>query len=72
MPDSHDDGPAINAILKKYAGCKILFFPQGIYLTRETIYVPPGTRVAGEGLSVISGSWTNAVQQKTAVVTVTV
>jgi glucan 1,3-beta-glucosidase len=43
--DLHDDGPAINAILSKYAGCKLVFFPQCIYLTRETIYVPSGSRL---------------------------
>ncbi|KAL8392079.1 hypothetical protein RB595_002325 [Gaeumannomyces hyphopodioides] len=52
----HDDGPAINAILRKHAGCKIVFFPQGIYLTKETIYVPPGSRIVGEVFSTISGS----------------
>ncbi|KAK3685711.1 pectate lyase superfamily protein-domain-containing protein [Podospora appendiculata] len=54
--NSHDDGPAINAILAKAAGCKIVFFPQGIYQTKETIYVPPGSRIVGEVLSVISGA----------------
>jgi len=54
--DSHDDGPAINAILTKYADCKIVFFPQGIYRTNKTIYVPPGSRIVGEVLSVISGT----------------
>ncbi|EFQ29041.1 hypothetical protein CGRA01v4_11404 [Colletotrichum graminicola] len=53
--NSHDDGPNINAILQKYKGCKIIFVPQGIYLTRETIYVPPGTRLIGETLSIING-----------------
>ncbi|KAK3328017.1 pectate lyase superfamily protein-domain-containing protein [Cercophora scortea] len=57
--NSHDDGPAINAILAKYAGCKIVFFPQGIYQTKETIYVPPGSRIVGEVLSVISGAGSN-------------
>ncbi|KAK0616110.1 pectate lyase superfamily protein-domain-containing protein [Bombardia bombarda] len=51
----YDDGPAINAILLKHAGCKIVFFPQGIYQTKETIYIPPGSRIVGEVLSVISG-----------------
>lgn len=54
-PDSHDDGPAINAILRKNANCKIVFFPQGIYRTNGTIYVPPGSRLVGEVFSVISG-----------------
>jgi glucan 1,3-beta-glucosidase len=61
--DVHNDGPSINAILRKYAGCKIIFVPQGIYLTEETIYVPPGTRLVGEQLSIFTGngtSFTNA------------
>ncbi|GKT91010.1 exo-beta-1,4-gluconase [Colletotrichum tofieldiae] len=53
--NSHDDGPNINAILQKYKGCKIIFVPQGIYLTKETIYVPPGTRLIGETLSIFNG-----------------
>ncbi|KAK1754506.1 glucan 1,3-beta-glucosidase [Echria macrotheca] len=53
--NSHDDGPAINAILRKYADCKIVFFPQGIYRTQETINVPPGSRLVGEVFSTISG-----------------
>ncbi|KAK4222981.1 glucan 1,3-beta-glucosidase [Podospora fimiseda] len=53
--NNHDDGPAINAILLKHANCKIIFFPQGIYRTTTTIYVPPGSRLVGEVLSVITG-----------------
>ncbi|KAK1445323.1 hypothetical protein CCUS01_12649 [Colletotrichum cuscutae] len=53
--NSHNDGPSINAILQKYKGCKIIFVPQGIYRTEETIYVPPGTRLVGETLSIING-----------------
>ncbi|KAH8671305.1 pectate lyase superfamily protein-domain-containing protein [Xylariales sp. PMI_506] len=52
----HNDGPSINAILQKNAGCKIIFVPQGIYITEETIYVPPGTRMVGETLSIFSGN----------------
>ena len=59
----HDDGPSINAILLKHATTpssrcssdKIIFFPQGIYRTLSTIYIPPGTRIAGEVFSTISG-----------------
>ncbi|KAJ4306229.1 hypothetical protein N0V88_001027 [Collariella sp. IMI 366227] len=54
--NSHDDGPAINAILLKHANCKIIFFPQGIYRTNQTIYIPPGSRLIGEVLSTISGA----------------
>ncbi|KAH6845143.1 pectate lyase superfamily protein-domain-containing protein [Chaetomium sp. MPI-CAGE-AT-0009] len=54
--NSHDDGPSINAILRKHANCKIVFFPQGIYRTNTTIHVPPGSRLTGEVFSTISGS----------------
>ncbi|KAK0720574.1 pectin lyase fold/virulence factor [Lasiosphaeris hirsuta] len=54
--NTHDDGPAINAILRKHAGCKIIFLPQGIYQTIETIHVPPSSRIVGEALSVITGT----------------
>ncbi|KAK4217156.1 pectate lyase superfamily protein-domain-containing protein [Rhypophila decipiens] len=53
---SHNDGPAINALLQRHAGCKIIFFPQGIYNTNETIQVPPGSRLVGEAFSIISGA----------------
>jgi len=33
----------------------VVFFPQGIYQTRETIYVPPGSRIVGEVFSTITG-----------------
>ncbi|KAK4159107.1 glucan 1,3-beta-glucosidase [Cladorrhinum sp. PSN259] len=53
----HDDGPSINAILQKHAPCnKIIFFPQGIYRTTTTIFIPPGSRLVGEVLPVITAS----------------
>ncbi|KAK3373537.1 pectate lyase superfamily protein-domain-containing protein [Lasiosphaeria ovina] len=58
--NSHDDGPAINAILAKAAAaCHIVFFPQGIYRTNSTIEVPAGSRLVGDVLSVISGAGAN-------------
>ncbi|KAK0735666.1 pectin lyase fold/virulence factor [Apiosordaria backusii] len=56
--NTHDDGPSINAILAKASReCnKIVFFPQGIYLTRSTITIPPNTRIVGKVLSTISGT----------------
>ncbi|KAK0613427.1 pectate lyase superfamily protein-domain-containing protein [Immersiella caudata] len=50
----HNDGPSINAILRKHAGCKLIFLPQGVYQTLETIYVPPGSRLVGEVFSTIT------------------
>ncbi|KAH0283605.1 hypothetical protein M436DRAFT_80126 [Aureobasidium namibiae CBS 147.97] len=67
-----DDTANINAILKKYAGCKVIHFPAGTYIVTDTILVPPGSRIHGDAYgSVISAtggrfynpnSPTNAVQ----------
>lgn len=43
-----DDTAAIQNILNSYAGCKIIYFPSGIYLISSTIIVPVGTRIVGE------------------------
>ncbi|KAL9078318.1 MAG: hypothetical protein Q9157_002749 [Trypethelium eluteriae] len=51
-----DDTAAINAALKANAGCKITYFPHGVYLVTDTIYVPPGSRIVGEVWSTISAS----------------
>ncbi|KAI1083796.1 glycoside hydrolase family 55 protein [Whalleya microplaca] len=51
-----DDTANLQAIINKYAGCKILFFPYGIYLVTDTLYFPPGSRVFGEAWSAISAS----------------
>ncbi|PVH87617.1 glycoside hydrolase family 55 protein [Cadophora sp. DSE1049] len=54
-----DDSDAINAILAANAGCKIVYFPQGIYKVSKTIYIPPESRIIGDVFSVISGIGTN-------------
>jgi glucan 1,3-beta-glucosidase len=56
---STDDTAAINAILLANAGCKITYFPQGVYLVYDTVYVPPGSRIVGEAWSVISAKGSN-------------
>jgi glucan 1,3-beta-glucosidase len=50
-----DDTAAINAALIANAGCKITYFPHGVYFVTDTIHVPPGSRLVGEVWSVISG-----------------
>ncbi|CZR51994.1 related to exo-beta-1,3-glucanase [Phialocephala subalpina] len=57
--NQHDDSDAINALLAANANCKITYFPQGIYKVAKTIYVPPGSRIVGDVLSVISGIGSN-------------
>jgi hypothetical protein len=54
-----DDTAAINAVLLANAGCKITFFPQGVYLVYDTIYVPPGSIIVGEAWSMISAKGSN-------------
>jgi len=51
-----DDTAALNAVLKKYAGCKIIYFPAGAYILTSTLYVPPGSRLVGETWSVLQAS----------------
>jgi len=51
-----DDTQAINAALAANAGCKITYFPHGVYVVTDTIYVPPGSRIVGEVWSEISAS----------------
>ncbi|KAJ7702300.1 beta-1,3-glucanase [Mycena rosella] len=51
-----DDTTAINAILCKYAGSKIVFFDAGTYIVSSTITIPAGSRIVGEAWSVISGA----------------
>ncbi|KAF2716427.1 glycoside hydrolase family 55 protein [Polychaeton citri CBS 116435] len=54
-----DDTNNLNAIISMYAGCKILFFPQGTYVVTNTLFFPTGSRVVGEAWSVISATGSN-------------
>ena len=51
-----DDTAAIQAILTNYAGCKIIYFPAGIYLISSTVLVPAGTRIVGEAWPALSAT----------------
>lgn len=52
-----DDSTSLNAILaQNAANCKISYFPYGVYSVKQTLYVPPGSRIVGEAWSVISGN----------------
>ncbi|KAI2468269.1 glycoside hydrolase family 55 protein [Annulohypoxylon bovei var. microspora] len=51
-----DDTASLQAIINEYAGCKILFFPYGVYLVEDTLVFPPGSRVFGEAWSTISAT----------------
>ncbi len=44
------------ADVQKFAGCKVIYFPAGIYIITSTITIPAGTQVVGEVWSVLMGS----------------
>jgi glucan 1,3-beta-glucosidase len=50
-----DQTRAINALLAANIG-SVVFFPAGIYLVRDTVKVPVGTRMVGSGWSQIMGN----------------
>ncbi|TVY60896.1 Glucan 1,3-beta-glucosidase [Lachnellula suecica] len=55
----NDDTAVINSVLKANAGCKITYFPQGIYKVTNTITIPPGSHIIGDVYSVITGIGSN-------------
>ncbi|KAL8748449.1 MAG: hypothetical protein Q9184_007296, partial [Pyrenodesmia sp. 2 TL-2023] len=51
-----DDSASLNAILAQNAAQgKLSYFPYGVYIVKNTLLIPPGTRIVGEAWSVISG-----------------
>ncbi|PQE14044.1 glucan endo-13-beta-glucosidase protein [Rutstroemia sp. NJR-2017a BBW] len=57
---STDDSASLNAILSQAAAnCKIAYFPYGVYVVKSTLFVPVGSRIAGEAWAVISGAGSN-------------
>lgn len=60
---STDDSASLNAILLQNAqNCKISYFPYGVYIVQNTLYIPPNSRIVGEVWSVISGNGPNFFQ----------
>ncbi|GAB1199431.1 hypothetical protein APSETT444_008780 [Aspergillus pseudonomiae] len=54
---STDDSAALNAILAdNAANCKITYFPYGVYLVKDTLVIPKGSRIVGEAWAVITGA----------------
>jgi hypothetical protein len=52
-----DDVASLNAILAdNAANCKITYFPYGVYIVKDTLKIPVGSRIAGEAWAVISGA----------------
>lgn len=66
-----DDTTNINAILARYAGCKIIYFPAGTYIVTNTINIPPGTRIYGDAfgtaISAVGSAFYNPNQPTTMV-----
>ncbi|KAH7884063.1 glycoside hydrolase family 55 protein [Phlebopus sp. FC_14] len=50
-----DDTAALQKILNKFAGCKLIFFDAGTYYITDTLVIPAGSQVTGEAWSVILG-----------------
>ncbi|KAE8147152.1 pectate lyase superfamily protein-domain-containing protein [Aspergillus avenaceus] len=54
---STDDSKSLNAILAaNAANCKITYFPYGVYIVKDTLVIPNGSRIMGEAWAVISGA----------------
>lgn len=54
-----DDSTNLNAILRdNAANCRVTYFPYGVYIVRDTIFVPPNSRIVGEAWAVLSGAGT--------------
>ncbi|KAE8383081.1 pectate lyase superfamily protein-domain-containing protein [Aspergillus bertholletiae] len=54
---STDDSASLNAILAdNAANCRITYFPYGVYLVKDTLIIPKGSRIVGEAWAVISGA----------------
>ncbi|KAI0687135.1 exo-beta-1,3-glucanase [Cytidiella melzeri] len=50
-----DDTATLQAIFDKSSGTKIIFFDAGVYYIMDTLKIPAGTQMVGEGWSVIMG-----------------
>jgi glucan 1,3-beta-glucosidase len=54
-----DDATNLNAILRdNAANCRITYFPYGVYIVRDTLFIPPGSKIVGEAWAVLSGAGT--------------
>jgi hypothetical protein len=52
-----NDVDSLNAILAdNAANCKISYFPYGVYIVKDTLKIPVGSRIAGEAWAVIPGA----------------
>ena len=60
-----DDSAVLNAILANASSTSsIVFFPYGVYLVKDTVHIPPNSRVIGQVWSQIMGSGPNFANEK--------
>ncbi|TFK67130.1 exo-beta-1,3-glucanase [Pluteus cervinus] len=59
-----DDTAAIQAVIDKWAGCKIIFFDHGHYVVTQTLRLPADVHIVGEVWSVIAGRGATFSDQK--------
>ncbi|PPQ78458.1 hypothetical protein CVT25_011853 [Psilocybe cyanescens] len=50
-----DDTKALQSLFDKFSDCKIIFLDAGFYIVTSTLSIPAGTRLVGEGWSVLAG-----------------
>lgn len=50
-----DDTEALRTVIAQFSGEKIIFLDAGVYYITDTVYIPAGTQIVGEGWSVIMG-----------------
>ncbi|KAH7091009.1 hypothetical protein BKA62DRAFT_676926 [Auriculariales sp. MPI-PUGE-AT-0066] len=51
-----DDTAALQRVLDRYAGCKVIFVDAGVYKVTKTLEIPAGTQMTGEAWSTIMGA----------------
>ncbi|EIM83048.1 exo-beta-1-3-glucanase [Stereum hirsutum FP-91666 SS1] len=51
-----DDTAALQAVFNQFAGCKIIYIDQGVYIVSSTLHIPAGVQIVGEAWPTIMGS----------------
>lgn len=52
-----DDSSNLNAILlENAANCRVTYFPYGVYLLRDTLFIPAGSKIVGEAWPVLAAA----------------
>jgi glucan 1,3-beta-glucosidase len=53
---STDDTASLQAIINQAAGNSVLYFPHGIYILTDTLFIPAGSRLVGEAWTQLAAS----------------